>query len=333
MLIFKSLKAVHQKGWLFFVTLVDTTKPTIMKNKYLIAVLLVIFFSGFTILNAQFTDDMEYPNGIPTSSYWWDCTAGCPIIVGPDAGHNSNYAGYIPGDGTTDVILNLGNKIFGTWTLSFYMYVPSGKEAYWNFQGEVPVTIGEFVVGNIFFNKQLASPGEAYIDWGTADISDDTNFDFPHDEWFNVYANFDINAGMGNATWAMWVNNVAVVTPLTPFADGNGNIPTSLGGVNFFSISTDNEYYLDDFQFGDFIIGVEENTVVNFSVHPNPANDMIDISFNEEIEEVRVYDLHGRLVIDGVSERKLDVSELTTGLYFMELSSIYGKSVQKFLKE
>jgi hypothetical protein len=111
MLIFKSLKAVHQKGWLFFVTLVDTTKSTIMKNKYLIAVLLVIFFSGFTILNAQFTDDMEYPNGIPTSSSWWDCTAGCPIIVGPDAGHNSNYAGYIPGDGITDVILNLGNKI------------------------------------------------------------------------------------------------------------------------------------------------------------------------------------------------------------------------------
>jgi hypothetical protein len=304
-----------------------------MKNKYLFAVLLVIFFSGFNVLNAQFTDDMEYPNGIPISSSWWDCTTSCPFIVGPDAGHNSNYAGFISGDGTTDVILDLGNKVFGTWTLSFYMYVPSGKEAYWNFQGEVPVTTGEYVVGNIFFNKQLSSPGEAYIDWGTADISDDTYFDFPHDEWFNVYANFDITSGISNATWTMWVNDAAVITAPTPFADGNGNIPTSLGGVNFFSISTDNEYYLDDFNFGNFIVGVEENTLVNFSVYPNPVDDSLNIVYKEEIEKIKVFDLHGRLVIEGISEKTIDVSKLSKGLYFMELISVYGKSVQKFMKE
>jgi hypothetical protein len=317
----------------FFVNLVDTTKSTIMKNKYLFAMLLAILFGGLNVLNAQFTDDMEYPNGIPASSSWWDCTIGCPVIAGPNAGHNSDYAGFIPGDGITDVILNLGNKIFGTWTLSFYMYVPSGKEAYWNFQGEVPVTIGEFVVGNIFFNKQLASPGEAYIDWGTADISDDTNFDFPHDEWFNVYANFDINAGIGNATWSMWVNNILVIDYGTPFADGNGNIPSSLGGINFFSGSTDNEYYLDDFQFGDLIVGIEENTLANFTVYPNPANESLNIVYNDKIEEIKVYDLHGRLIIERVSEKIVNVSELTSGLYFMELTTSNGKSVQKFLKE
>ena len=307
-----------------------------MRNKYLFAVLLVIFFSGFNVLNAQifgFTDDMEYPNGIPASSIWWDCAVGCPIIVGPDAGHNSNYAGYIPGDGTTDVILNLGNKIFGLWTIDFYMYVPSGKEAYWNLQGEVPVTTGEYIVGNIFFNEQLASPGEAYIDWGTADISDDTYFDFPHDEWFNVNVNFDIIAGIANATWSMWVNNILVVDYGTPLADGNGNTPTSLGGVNFFSISADNEYYLDDFYFWDGIIGVEENTLVNFSVYPNPASDRLNIVYKDVIEEIKVYDLHGRLVIEGVSEKIVDVSKLTKGLYFMELTTSSGKYIQKFIKE
>tara|TARA_R110002110_G_scaffold95109_9_gene245856 strand:+ start:615 stop:1577 length:963 start_codon:yes stop_codon:yes gene_type:complete len=318
----------------FFVNLVDTTKSTIMKNKYLFAMLLAIFFGGLNVLNAQFTDDMEYPNGIPASSSWWDCTIGCPVIAGPNAGHNSDYAGFIPGDGITDVILNLGNKIFGTWTLSFYMYVPSGKEAYWNFQGEVPVTIGEFVVGNIFFNKQLASPGEAYIDWGAADISDDTYFDFPHDEWFSVYANFDINAGIGLATWVMYINDLEVVVPGTQFVDGNGNIPSSLGGVNLFSISADNEYYTDDFNFGDQIIAnVEENTLANFSVYPNPANDEVNILFNEDIEEVRIYDLSGKLLLSGFSERVVDVSVLATGLYFIELSSLKGKSIQKFIKE
>ena len=306
-----------------------------MKNKNLVAVLLVIFFSGYNVLNAQFTDDMEYPNGIPTSSSWWDCAfpSGCPLIVGPDAGHNSNYAGYIPGDETTDVILNLGNKIFGLWILDFYMYVPSNKEAYWNLQGEVPVTTGEYIVGNIFFNKQLAGPGEGYIDWGTADTSDDTHFSFPHDEWFNVVMNFDINSGIAAATWIMYVDDLEVVTPGTPLADGNGNTPTSLGGVNFFSISADNEYYLDDFEFWDPIIGVEENTLSNFSLYPNPANDELNILFNDEIEEIKVYDLHGRVIIEGVSEKIVDVSKLTAGLYFIELSAFSGKSIQKFVKE
>ncbi len=305
-----------------------------MKNKYIFAVLLVIFFSGFNVLNAQlFFDDMEYPNGIPASSFWWDCSVGCPIIVGPDAGHFSDYSGYIPDDEVTDAILNLGNQVIGRFHLDFFMYVPSNREAYWNLQGEVPVTTGESIIGNIFFNRELFTPGEGYIDWGTADISDDTNFSFPHDQWFNVDMYFDISMGIDNAIWEMRVNDILLVEFGTPFTDGNGNIPTSLGGVNFYSVSSDNEYYLDDFYFGYFPLGVEENTLADFSVYPNPANDEVNILFNEEIEEVRIYDLSGKLLLSGFSEKKVDVSALTTGLYFMELSSIYGKSIQKFVKE
>ena len=311
-----------------------------MKNKYLFAVLLVILFGGFNVLNAQFvefTDDMEYPTGIPVSSIWWDCVAGCPLIVGPNAGHNSDYAGYIPDDGATDVILNLGSKIFGHWNLDFYMYVPQNKEAYWNIQSDiVPVATGELAVGNIFFNQQLAAPGQGFIDWGTADTSDDTYFNFPHDQWFNVIMDFDITTspGISVATWTMVVDGEEVVLSGTPFADGNGTIPDSLGGVNFLSISADNEYYLDDFNYGSPpIIGIEENTIANFSVYPNPANNRLDIVYNKEIKEIKVYDLHGRLIIGGISEKIIDVSELTAGLYFMELHTMSGKSIQKFVKE
>jgi hypothetical protein len=131
----------------------------------------------------------------------------------------------------------------------------------------------------------------------------------------------------------MWVDSEEVVTPETPFADGNGTIPSSLGGVNFFSISSDNEYYLDDFQFGDFIVGVEENTLANFSVYPNPANDRLNIVYSEEIKEIKIYDSLGRLIIEGISEKIVNVSELSRGIYFMELNTINEKSIQKFMKE
>ena len=315
----------------FCVHLRDTTKYTIMKNKYLFAVLLVCFVWN---TNAQFIDDMEYPSlTIPASSTWWDCATGCPIIVGPNAGYNSDYAGYIPGDGTTDAVLNLGNKIFGTWILEFWMRVSSGKEAYFNLQGTVPVTTGESIVGNIFFNEGLGSPGQGSIDWGTADVSDDTIFNFPHDQWFRITMHFDINAGMGAATWTMWIDDLLVVPHVTALADGNGNTPTSLGGVDFFSISADNEYSLDDFQFTNWFIGIEENQALSFAIYPNPTQDQLNILFEEEISEIKIYDLNGRLLTEGVSDKIVDVSKLASGVYFLELISINGKNVQKFIKE
>ena len=305
-----------------------------MKNKYLIVVLLVIFFSSFNVLNAQFTDDMEYPAGIPTSSDWWDCTVGCPIIAGPNAGYNSDYAGYIPGDGITDVILDLNNKVYEAWVFSFYMYIPSNKEAYFNLQGVVPVTVGESIVGDFIFNPSLTTPGQGFIDAGTPNPSDDTYFNFPHDEWFRVLMGFDMNSGIATAVWGMYIDGVEVVTPGTPFKDGNGNSPTSLGGVNFYSISADNEYYMDDFYFNlGIILSFEENTLADFSVYPNPTKDRLNIVCNDEIEEIRVFDLNGRRVIEGFSENIVDVSELSPGLYFIELNTINGRSIKKFMKE
>ena len=71
---------------------------------------------------------------------------------------------YIPGDGTTDAVLDLGNKIFGEWGLEFWLLIPNDKEGYMNLQGTVPIGAGEWAVGNIFFNQDLLTPGMGQID-------------------------------------------------------------------------------------------------------------------------------------------------------------------------
>jgi hypothetical protein len=214
------------------------------------------------------------------------------------------------------------------------MLVPSNKEAYFNLQGSVPVSSGESMVGNIFFNEALNSPSQGSLDWGTSDPSDDVLFSFPHDQWFRITMLFDINAGMAFATWVMWIDDLPVVPYGTPLSDGNGTIPSSLGGVNYFSISMDNDYFLDDFQFSNGPLDVtEENETPRFSMYPNPTQDELNIVFEGEIEEVRLYDLNARLLVQGVSEKVVDVSRLSAGLYFIELLTTNGKSVQKFIKE
>ena len=61
----------------------------------------------------------------------------------------------VGGDGV-DPVLDLGNKIFGTWYLTHQMYVPTGKVAYMNIQGQTPIGSGEWVIGNWFFNQDGA---------------------------------------------------------------------------------------------------------------------------------------------------------------------------------
>jgi hypothetical protein len=308
-----------------------------MKTIYFLMAMLLL--SNVNV-NAQFIDDMEYPDGVPDSSDWWTCWVDgseCgPLIVGPGAGHESDYSGYIPGDGITDVVLDLGNKIFGEWGLEFYMYIPSGKTAYWNLQGEVPVGAGEWIVGNIFFNQDIASPGVGSLD-DTA--LGEVTFNFPHDEWFRIAMNFDISSGISAATWGMSVDNIIAVPEGTAFTNEAGSSPTSLGGVNYYSITLDNEYnidsfnYMDDFFVLEPIAGVNDNAAFEFSIFPNPSNGIINIQSEIAIEELNIYSLQGILIESKMNIDRIDISHLSSGIYFIEALSEKRKSVQKLIKK
>ncbi len=217
-----------------------------MIKQYFLATVLCFFF--FFEAQAQFTDDFNWVDDDDNCPSWWTTwPGGCPLI-GALGGCNPPYGGYIPGDGIFDSILDLGNKTSGEWYLDFCMYVPSGKEAYFNLQGEVPPGGGEWIVGNIFFNQSLVNPGLGAIDNSALGI---VTFDFPHDQWFDVEMNFNILGGISNATWEFIVDGGVVIPAGTAFTDGDGNIPTSLGGVNFYSISTDNEFMIDQIVYTD----------------------------------------------------------------------------------
>ncbi|MCH9661483.1 MAG: T9SS type A sorting domain-containing protein [Bacteroidetes bacterium] len=303
-----------------------------MKNKYLLWAVCVLFICMSNVVNAQLTDDFEsWPtNGCPDWWVGWD-GSDCGGIVLGNGGHNgSDNSGFIAGDPTTiDPILDLGNKIFGVWRLSFYAYIPSGKEGYMNIQGTVPVGGGEWVVGNIHFNQDLVSPGEGIIDNSALGA---VTFTFPHDEWFQIIMNWDISTGIALATWEMQVDGTEVIPAGTAFTDSGGTTATSLGGINFFSVSVDNELYLDDINFEDEVLGTFEIQNHSFSIIPNPAVNELRIDSIETIEAIRVYTVSGQLLFDIKNANTLDVSQLVAGTYFIEVLSEEGRSAQQFIK-
>jgi opacity protein-like surface antigen len=163
---------------------------------------------------------------------------------------------------------------------------------------------------------------------------------------------------------------------VTPFANGDFNVEISTdGGTTFTSVWVEEDYgpYVDyetlainvdlttyagmsnmqvrfhytgndadSMSFDDVLIngtlGVKGALAAKFSTHPNPANDVVNISNNDNIllTNITVNDINGRTVktvkVNNLSEVQLDVNELSSGVYFMNITSDSGIAVKKFIK-
>lgn len=70
-------------------------------------------------------------------------------------------------------------------------------------------------------------------------------------------------------------------------------------------------------------LGINLN-VIETAVFPNPATDVLNIKSEEEIAVARILTLDGK-VVKTVSNGTIDVSELTSGMYFYNVETISGK--------
>ncbi len=305
-----------------------------MKKHYL---LVALFALATLSMNSQidpFEDDMEsYTLGQPISeAHWtdWGCGggAGCAIIADGTYAHDGSQSGLIPGDGTTDAVLDLGNKIFDIWTLEFYMYIPTGKEGYFNLQGEVPIGAGEWIVGNIYFNQDGAAPGTGVIDDA---VGAPVNFSYPEDEWFRVVMNWNIENGISLATWDMSVDNVIVIDYDTPFTSADGTPPTSVGGIDFWSGNTNHEFYLDSFIFLDEFFSTEDFAATGFK--SSLKNNILTLQANEEISSVSIYNMLGQEVYrSSTNTSYVNISSYANGTYIVKVNIAGTEGSVKIVK-
>ncbi len=84
----------------------------------------------------------------------------------------------------------------------------------------------------------------------------------------------------------------------------------------------------------NYMLDIAEKLKLKIAMYPNPVSEKLFIaSEGIAIEKIKVYSVGGKQVIEtSVSENCIDVSNLSEGLYFIEISSLEGKSVQKFIK-
>ena len=97
-------------------------------------------------------------------------------------------------------------------------------------------------------------------------------------------------------------------------------------------------FAVDDFKVTATALSTESFFKSNFAMYPNPAKNVLNISGNAglSMDNVVITDLNGRVVkqqnLGGVSSSELNVSDLTSGMYLVTISSADGKGTSKFMK-
>lgn len=68
------------------------------------------------------------------------------------------------------------------------------------------------------------------------------------------------------------------------------------------------------------------------SLYPNPVENTFQITTSEEIRSVSVFSVAGREVANFNSQQDYDISQLSTGMYFVKIQSTKGEKVQRIVK-
>ena len=80
-------------------------------------------------------------------------------------------------------------------------------------------------------------------------------------------------------------------------------------------------------------LNIEDINKVNFIVYPNPTSEYINIESTIAIENIKLFDLLGKVLISTNKVLKIDVKGLTVGAYFLQIESKKGKITKKIIIE
>ena len=150
---------------------------------------------------------------------------------------------------------------------------------------------------------------------------------FEANTWYEVKTTFDITAG----TVTYYLNDQLLRT--VPFIRG-----TAVDAITCEFDDYTSSFYVDDITVTPGIAGLNNQAVASFTVSPNPSSSIINIegSNNAIVNSITVTDLNGRVVKSvesaGVSKTQVNVTDLSAGIYMLNISSDKGVTTKKIIK-
>jgi hypothetical protein len=118
--------------------------------------------------------------------------------------------------------------------------------------------------------------------------------------------------------------------------DTNPQVTTVLTSLNFPTYLTysNGELYIsqDDrvSKIPETQLGIDElNTSLDFNIYPNPVNDFISLTNSDFTSEFEIYDVLGNRLSNGNLTDKIDVTNLSAGIYFLKIEQTINRFIKK----
>ncbi|MBP7407238.1 MAG: T9SS type A sorting domain-containing protein [Flavobacteriales bacterium] len=231
--------------------------------------------------------------------------------------------------GPVDLILGLGNRTTGLYSLSWSMYIPTGSGGYYNIQhNEIP--------GNGSWMADITFEPGGTVDYLVNNVS--TAGTFPHDQWFTVIMVLNMDAQEGTVA----IDGTIQYTWQTTVPG-----PSQIGGIDFFAYAGGAPnvplYYVDDVLFMDLTgLGMGEAVQTALNTYPNPTEGMVTIEWAGASADalVDVLDVTGRTVVAPRKASPIGLLSRTTvnlgaypeGVYFVRLRDGDRQEVRRVTK-
>lgn len=131
--------------------------------------------------------------------------------------------------------------------------------------------------------------------------------------------------------WSMSANAAPIVPVFIDPSNAAG-----VGATNWTSIGTIAPGFLafawtltDE----EITVGIDNNTIANLTVYPNPVNDMIHIQTTEgNVIKASLFDLTGKEVSTQYNVQTINVSHLSAGIYMLRVETSNGVVTKKIVK-
>ena len=285
-----------------------------------------------------FEDDFESYNAgdlIAQTSNVWEAWTG-PAGGGADdagvssaqasSGSNSLYLNNADGD---DIVLPFGGAYSsGKFYYSMNMYIVT--DAYFNFQADV--NIGAAWAFDVFLANGVVDVqvGGASVMQGAYSGTNPTGAPV----WFNVEFEADLTTG----DWELFTNGNS---------QGTFTMTSPVAAVNLYA-NTGNEYYIDDVEWGaltddacrsasrtEAVVTVEDCSNINelsfrdLTIYPNPNNGQFTITNSQEMTEVIITDLQGKVIYNNnninLNKVNVELNDLERGMYMINIKTVDGR--------
>ncbi|MEP3837439.1 MAG: T9SS type A sorting domain-containing protein [Algibacter sp.] len=124
-------------------------------------------------------------------------------------------------------------------------------------------------------------------------------------------------------------------------ADSSGTSVSLSSGGNIVAIGAplndgrgENSGHVRIYDINNNVLSTKNLNLDYFSYYPNPVNNVLNIELTQgqELKQINIYNIQSQYLYS-VKTSKIDVSQLASGLYFIEVDTNLGKSAKKIVIE